>query len=70
MNTAEAINALPAAPRDYAAQRGNDALASLNERLQTEIDYFERETGLRVVALKVTRDKEDDSLKALKAHVR
>lgn len=70
MNTAEAINQLPTTPRDYAVMKPNDALASLNERLQSEIEYFERETGLLLASIQVKRDKEDDSLKTLKAHVR
>lgn len=56
--------------RNYATLKPNDALAHLNERLAAEVECFERDTGLLLASIKVVRDKEDDSLKALKAHVR
>lgn len=70
MTTAEAIHEIETASPDYARLKPHDALAHFNERLAAEAERFERDTGLLLASIKVVRDKEDDSLKALKAHVR
>jgi hypothetical protein len=54
----------------YAILKPADALAHLNERLAAEADLFERDTGLRLASVKVTRVKDTDELKSLQAHVR
>ena len=55
--------------RSYASLKPADALAHLNEALTAEVERFERDTGLRVAALKLKRDKETSDLKALAAQI-
>ena len=65
-----AIQALESAQtRSYASLKPADALAHLNESLAAEVERFERDSGLRVAALKLKRDMETSDLKALAAQI-
>lgn len=55
--------------RSYATLKSADSLAHLAEQLTGEAERFERETGLRLATVRVTRDKEAGTLKLLKVTV-
>lgn len=72
VTTAPATTPATAAERSYATLRPVDAVAHLGEQLAAEIERFERDTQLKVSAVKLRRGGKDepDVLKRVECHVR
>lgn len=68
-NVSQPVPVAPSAT-DYSRLKAQDGLAHLNETITAECERFEHDLGLRVVAMKIKRDKDSDVLVRVTTSVR